>query len=73
MSSTKSSIRPIPITVDEDERRSKESSMSNKELISIIQSLIGSLNEAKRPQFKGLAKKKEDLLICNKLKIFTMK
>ena len=63
--STKSSriTRPIPITVEEDERQSTESSMSNKELISIIQSLVGSLNEANRPQFKGLAtKRKEDLL-----------
>ena len=30
----------------------------------IIQSLIGSLNETNRPQFKGLAsKKKEELLL----------
>ena len=56
----------IPITVEEDERQSTESSMLNKELISIIQSLVGSLNEANHPQFKGLAtKKKDDWLIVN--------
>jgi hypothetical protein len=63
--STKSSrITPIPITVEEDESQSTESSMSKKELMSIIQSLIGSLNEVNHPQFKGLAtKKKDDLLL----------
>ena len=63
-STMSSRITPIPITVEEDERQSTESLMSKKELMSIIQSLIGSLNEVNRPQFKGLAtKKKDDLLL----------
>ncbi|CAG8851327.1 32687_t:CDS:1, partial [Racocetra persica] len=41
-----------------------ESSMKKKELIVVIESLIGSLNETNQPQFRELkAKKKEDLLI----------
>ena len=37
--------------------------MSKSEIILIIQSLIGSLNETNHPQFKGLASKsKEELL-----------
>ena len=56
--------RIIPITFEEEEKQSSENSMSNRELILIIQSLIGSLNETNRPQFKGLAsKKKEELLL----------
>ncbi|CAH1766911.1 2428_t:CDS:1, partial [Entrophospora sp. SA101] len=38
--------------------------MTNKELILVINSLIGSLDEANQSQFKGLgAKKKKDLLL----------
>ena len=39
----------IPVTADEEEKQSTESSMSKKELLSIIQTLLGSLNEANRP------------------------
>jgi len=48
--------------------------MSNRELILIIQSLMGSLNEINHPQFKGLASKKKEelLLILQQLKISTM-
>ncbi|CAH1771047.1 13149_t:CDS:1, partial [Entrophospora sp. SA101] len=47
-----------------EEKKLSENSMSNRELILIIQSLIGSLNETNCPQFKGLAsKKKEELLL----------
>jgi hypothetical protein len=56
--------RIIPITLEEEEKQSSENSMSNRELILIIQSLIGSLNETNHSQFKGLAsKKKEELLL----------
>jgi len=53
----------IPITLEEEEKQSSEDSMSKREIILIIQSLIGSLNETNHPQFKGLASKsKEELL-----------
>ena len=53
----------IPITLEEEEKQSSDNSMSKKELISIIQALIGSLNETNQLQFKGLSsKKKEELL-----------
>lgn len=53
----------IPITLEEEKKQSSEDSMSKKEIILIIQSLIGSLNETNHPQFKGLASKsKEELL-----------
>ncbi|CAG8671991.1 10270_t:CDS:1, partial [Racocetra fulgida] len=55
---------PISVTVDEEQIQSEESSMKKKELIVVIESLIGSLNETNRPQFRRLKiKKKEDLLI----------
>ena len=55
---------PIPITLEEEENQLSENSMTNKQLISVINSLIGSFNEVNRPQFKGLgSKKKEDLLL----------
>lgn len=54
----------IPVTVEEQENQLSENSMTNKELILVINSLIGSLDEANQPQFKGLgAKKKKDLLL----------
>ena len=37
--------------------------MSKSEIILIIQSLIGSLNETNCPQFKGLASKSKELLL----------
>jgi hypothetical protein len=44
--------------------------MSNKELILVIWSLIGSLSETNHPQFKGIASKKrgELLLILQQIK-----
>lgn len=54
----------IPVTSEEEEKQSSENSMSKKELILIIQSLVGSLNETNHIKLKGLAsKKKEELLI----------
>ena len=53
----------IPVTADEEEKQSTESSMSKKELLSIIQTLLGSLNEANRPQFKGIKSKNKDELL----------
>lgn len=53
----------IPVTIEEEEKLSSESSLTNKELISIIQTLIGSLNETNCPQFKGLASKRKDELL----------
>jgi len=65
LSSTKPSrFRPIPVTADEAVLQVAESSMTKDELIVVIDSLIASLNETNRPQFRGLkSKKKEDLLI----------
>ncbi len=37
--------------------------MSNKELILVIWSLIGSLSETNHPQFKGIASKKRGELL----------
>ena len=44
--------------------------MSNKELMLVIWSLIGSLSETNHPQFKGIASKKrgELLLILQQIK-----
>lgn len=57
-------LHPIPVTLEEEENQISENSMTNKQLISVINSLIGSLNEVNRPQFKGLgSKKKKDLLL----------
>ena len=44
--------------------------MTNKELILVIESLIGTLNEVNLPQFKGLKFKKKDelLLILQQVK-----
>ena len=53
----------IPVTADEEEKQSTESSMSKKELLSIIQTLLGSLNEANCPQFKGIKSKSKDELL----------
>jgi hypothetical protein len=54
----------IPVTAEEEEKQSEESSMTNRELVLIIESLIGTLNEVNLPQFKGLkSKKKEELLL----------
>ena len=55
--------RPIPVTIEEEEKQSAVSSMSNNDLICIIQTLIESLNEANRPQFKGLKSKRKDELL----------
>ncbi|CAG8680611.1 7792_t:CDS:2 [Dentiscutata erythropus] len=55
---------PILITIDEEQMQTEECSMKKEELIIVIKSLIGSLNETNRPQFKGLkTKKKEELLV----------
>lgn len=55
---------PIPVTAEEEEKQSEESSMTNRELILVIETLIGTLNEINLPQFKGLkSKKKEELLL----------
>ncbi|CAG8806038.1 123_t:CDS:1, partial [Racocetra fulgida] len=41
-----------------------DSSLKKEEIVFMIETLVGSLNEAKRPQFKGLkSKKKDELLI----------
>ena len=55
--------RPIPVTVEEEEKQSAISSMSNNDLICVIRTLIESLNEANQPQFKGLKSKKKDELL----------
>jgi hypothetical protein len=53
----------IPVTADEEEKQSTESSMSKKELLSVIQTLLGSLNEANHPQFKRIKSKSKDELL----------
>ena len=54
---------PIPVTAEEEEKQLTEKFMSKKKLLLIIQTLLGSLNEANRPQFKGIkSKSKDDLL-----------
>ena len=64
LNSTKPLItRPIPITTDEAQMQSAESSMKKEELILVIESLIGSLNETNRPQFLGLKSKRKDELL----------
>ncbi|CAG8729774.1 5081_t:CDS:2, partial [Cetraspora pellucida] len=55
--------KPIPITADEEQVQLAESSMKKKELILVIESLIGSLNDTNRSQFKGLKSKKKDELL----------
>lgn len=56
--------RPIPITTDEAQIQSSESSMKKEELILVIGSLIGSLNETNRSQFQGLKSKRKDELLA---------
>jgi len=54
----------IPVTIDEEANQSTESSISIKELLSIIQTLLGSLNETNRPRFEWIkSKNKDDLLL----------
>ncbi|CAG8724953.1 2865_t:CDS:1, partial [Dentiscutata heterogama] len=52
-------IRPIPVTFDEAQLQLAETSLKKEEIIFTIETLIGSLNEAKRPQFRGLRSKKK--------------
>ncbi|CAG8850933.1 40592_t:CDS:1 [Gigaspora margarita] len=55
--------RSIPVTYDEAQLQSAESSLKKDEIIFAIKTLVESLNEAKRPQFRGLrSKRKEELL-----------
>ncbi|RIB03899.1 hypothetical protein C2G38_2223810 [Gigaspora rosea] len=51
--------RSIPVTFDEAQLQSSESSLKKEEIVFAIENLIGSLNEAKRPQFRGLRTKKK--------------
>ena len=54
----------IPVTIDEEANQSTECSISIKELLSIIQTLLGSLNETNRPRFEWIKpKNKDDLLL----------
>ena len=57
----------IPATIDKEANQSTESSISIKELLSIIQTLLGSLNESNRPRFEWI-KSKIYYRFCNKLK-----
>ncbi|CAG8547406.1 5126_t:CDS:2 [Cetraspora pellucida] len=56
-------IWPIPVTFDEAQLQLAETSLKKEEIIFTIETLIGSLNEAKRPQFRGLKSKKKDELL----------
>src|SRR5437763_12173168 len=53
-------IYPIPITAEE---QSDEKSLSKNELLSVIQTLIGSLDQSNRPQLQGLKTKNKDQLL----------
>ncbi|RIB29660.1 hypothetical protein C2G38_2154749 [Gigaspora rosea] len=44
--------RSIPVTFNEAQLQSSESSLKKEEIIYTIETLIGSLNEARRPQFR---------------------
>jgi hypothetical protein len=70
LTNSSKTTRIIPVTVEEEKRLLSENSMTNKELILMIQSLTESLNETNRPQFKGLTLKKKDelLLILQEVK-----
>lgn len=55
---------PIPVTLEEEEKYSTEQSMTKKELLSVIQTLLEPLGKTDRSQFKGLKSKgKDDLLL----------
>ena len=55
---------PIPVTLEEEEKYSIERSMTKKELLTVIQTLLEPLNETDRSQFKGIKSKgKDDLLL----------
>ena len=56
-------IRPIPVTFDKVQLQSTESSMKKEELIFVIETLVGSLNETNRSQFQGLKSKRKDELL----------
>jgi hypothetical protein len=56
-------FRPIPVTFNEMQLQSAESSMKKEELIVVIETLIGSLNETNRIQFQGLKSKRKDELL----------
>nr|CAG8629770.1 6025_t:CDS:2 [Entrophospora candida] len=55
LSSKKSSgtFHPIPVTFNEEEKYSTEQSMTKKELLNIIQTLVGSSNEQVRHLHNG--------------------
>ena len=60
----------IPVTIDEEANQSTECSISIKELLSIIQTLLGSLNETNRPRFEWINQRIKMIYywFCNKLK-----
>ncbi|CAG8565947.1 6572_t:CDS:2 [Cetraspora pellucida] len=56
--------RHISVTLNEEQLQLAESSLKKEKIIFTIETLIGSLNEANRPQFKELkSKQKDELLI----------
>jgi len=56
-------ICPIPVTAEEEMKQSDEKSLSKNELLSVIQTLIGSLDQSNRPQLQGLKTKNKDQLL----------
>ncbi|CAG8747255.1 1944_t:CDS:1, partial [Dentiscutata heterogama] len=56
-------IWPIPVTFDKVQLQLAKTSLKKEEIIFTIETLIESLNEAKRPQFRGLISKKKDELL----------
>lgn len=53
----------IPVTFEEEEKQSAVSSLTKDELLHIIETLIGSLNETDQLQFKGFRTKNKPYLL----------
>jgi hypothetical protein len=56
-------FHPIPVTLEEEEKQSAANSLTKDELLHVIETLIGSLNETDRPQFRGLRTKSKTHLL----------
>jgi hypothetical protein len=49
--------RPIPITIQEAEAAASEENMTKSELLTVINSLLSSMNSSDRPKYRGLQQK----------------
>lgn len=55
-------LRPIPITTQEAAAATNEENMTKGELLTIINSLLNSLNDSNRPKYRGLQQKTRNQL-----------